>query len=151
MDVGIIFEDPARLIINIPEIIRTVQGLSRRHQERKRHPLFLHIPQHGQHETSHVSLVTLGNQGGNADDIVAHGLTSPHIDPIGVPVEHGYNLTVLLPDKYLVVLHFFLKIIITKFRGIFRERLSPEIPAVSLLFCLQIPYHTLLRALCLKI
>ena len=147
----IIFEDPARLIINIPEIIRTVQGLSRRHQERKRHPFFLHIPQHRQHETSHISLVALGNQCGNADDIVAHSLTSPHIDPVRVPVEHGYNLTVLLPDKYLVVLHFFLKIIIAKFRGIFRECLSPEIQASSLFFCLQIPYHTLLRALCLKI
>ena len=95
--------------------------------------------------------MALGNQGGNADDIIAYGLTSPHIDLIGIPVDHGHDLAILLPDKYLVVLHFFLEIIIAKFRGIFRERLSPEIQASSLFFCLQIPYHTLLRALCLKI
>ena len=95
--------------------------------------------------------MALNPQRGNADDVVAHCLVPPHVDPVRIPVDHGHDLTVLLPYQHLIVLHFFLKIIITKFRGIFRERLSPEIQASSLFFCLQIPYHTLLRALCLKI
>ena len=39
--------------------------------------------------------MALGNQGGNADDIIAYGLTSPHIDLIGIPeAMRAYSMTI---------------------------------------------------------